>query len=695
MTQHLDDRLDPQQHTEGDGNVIIAGNVGGDVLHATAGNVYQENLQFLGDAAGVRDLIIRDEIDQTYVAWLRQRFVQPVEYADVLRLWASEPASPVVYLEGAPRTGRWTAAVNLLLDAAGTMSDRITVIEPDSETRLDLRRVRRGARVLLDLTDAEAATVAAVEKQLRAFIQTVDDASGRLVVLLSGHETEYLADNSRIRRFTAPNAREVLIKHLTTDGFADDVPAILDDSRVGQLLQTAEVRDAARLSALYLREVRSDRDAKRSIDSRVSAAVDAYHNWSDDLIKRYDEIDDTERRSLLLTVALLDNSTTETLYWSERLLLKLTKTASEQINLLGGKGFSGRLKKLEVVEFSHDRAWFRKHTYDLSVLRHVWTSYPELRDVLVNWVVELGKGHVKALAPAERDRMMVRFVDVCADNGAWEKVVAAATSWNAERSKDTTPHSVRLMTMAALDERIGRKIHKKMYDLVRSPSLDVPTADLVVQVCCGEFGRKHTGKALTLLGHIADRSDSKVAARVVSTVIDLAVRADVLVQVLTKTIEWLNATDKPRQWERARLILLGISDPDRGLLRPADLSDASPSELRVLLRSAWSAVLGSADDVAVDGAVVAWLRMAWEPEWRRPVLGILVEATDGDIKQLARLRLAARRSLPPGSHVWTRSDDDRDVRHEVHDQLTDMIDAVHPANADTPEETAHGTAGDQ
>lgn len=693
MTEPLPDAVDSGQSAEGDNNLLIRGDVGGSVFNnPSSGTQNNDVVQLLGDSAGIRDLIIRDEIDAEHVKWLCERFAEPSGYDSAVALWTS---TPVAYLKGAPKIGKRTAAVNLLVEAKKPTSDRITVIEPDVDTRLDLRRVRKGARVLLDLTDADAATTTVLEKQLRAFATTVDKAGGRLVVLLSGRETEeFRTDNSsRIRELSAPDTDLVLQKHLIADGFTEHEKQVRGDTKVVDLLANAQVSDAARLAALYRREATSSKKTGHSVAQWLDAAISAYHNWSDELILQYDEIDDAEHRSLLLTVALLNNSTTETLYWAERLLLTLAKCESKEEHLLAGRGFAGRLKKLKAVEFGRDRAWLTRHEYDLSVLKHVWASYPELRSVIVNWVVQLGAGHVSALGAPEREQMLIRFVDLCAENDAGYKVLEAVESWNKDRRNDSSPQSVYLLTMAALDERIQSVIHRKLYTWATKDSLAEPTADLVLRVCSGEFGRNHTEKALTRLGHLANHANPKISGQVVAAVIDLAVRDNVLPSVLAKTVEWLNGSNRPRQWEHARQILLFATAPENELIRSHDLTLPQNSELRVLIQNAWAAILDGTDEVAVQDAAMTWLSTAQSPEWRQSVLQVLVAAAGDSLERLSRLRKIARHTLPAGAFSWTGAEGTRDARHEVYDALTNQLDAVHPMNtisAEGPSLGAHG-----
>lgn len=598
----------------GTGNISINGDVR-DI------NQTWTKVQLYGDASGYHDIVVRDEIDPGYVTWLRERFVEPGNYLIARQRLLDEERT--VFIKGEPGCGLWTAAVCLLAERSESDRPTIKVIDVDVSTRLDLRRVPQGALVLLDLAGADRETLEKIEPQLKNFKGTVAGAGGRLVVLMSGLESPDIraSYSGRIVSLLRPSASAVASKHLEADGLPG--AHIVEVPQVKPLLKLAAVADAARLADLVRQEYPSDgtEDERREA---IARAVDAYDDWSSALVTEYDGTadEDIETRSLLLAVALLNHGGIEPLYQAELILHRLAGYTKKNDNLLAGQGFAGRLKKLPSTDYHSGRAWFTRRAYDASVLRHVWNGYPELREKLVDWVVEVGQSVV--LSEVEARDMVDRFAEFCASQDIARTIGDVAKKWALSGKAHGPGLAARLLTVTALDGRVSAVVHRQLYGWARQKDLPKPQADVVQAVCMSEFGRVHTDKALTRLGNLANHNDKKISGSTVDAVRRIAKDNGAFAAALGKLTEWL-ADDKDRRKVIATQILTELTDPGAGMLTPADLEPQS--EVRALLVRAWGSVLGIPDTAVAEPAVAAWLSTAVaRREQCDPMVDVIVDA---------------------------------------------------------------------
>lgn len=641
--------------------ISVGGDVQGDI-NQTWGDL----LQFYGTGSGYRDIIVRDEIASEHVVRLVNRFAKTEKYATALGKLSDHERT--VFLAGQPGSGRWATAVCLLAEVSGEERPTIRVIEPDEDTQLDLRRVQSGAHVLLDLTGTDDKTLRTIEPQIKKFVNTVAEAGGRLVVLMSGQESGdlYTDYDDRIVQLIPPVATDVASKHLDADGLRGK--DVVVKAEVGALLAHASPRDAARFARL----VRQEYSEVGDLDEAVKHAVTAYDDWSQDLVREYDNSgeNDVEHRSLLLTVALLNDTNIEAMHQAEQRLFRLAGYQQKKENLLAGKGFAGRLSALPDTTYRAGRAWFNRRAYDGSVLRHVWSGYPELRDELVTWVTEVGEK--VTLSNTEAKGMVDRFAAFCSSEGVGRPITEVARKWAESGNPLQKKMAVRLLTVGALDDGlVGPVVHRHLNDWARKSDLPRPLADVIRDVCVSQFGRVHTDKALTRLGNLADRNDAKVSSDVVTAVRTLVRDNDVLPQTLAKLAEWL-AGDKVRRKVVAVQIFTALTKPGADVL---DLDMLEQRDMRAPLVRVWRGVLNVDDIAVVEPTVGAWLAAAVaQPHYWAPMLDIFAEATTTDVARSGTLMMCASRWLGVSARYWSSPNSDPRV-----DIFNDLLARIHGA----------------
>lgn len=649
----------------GDGNVTVGGYVTGDI----SVDVRKSGDMFLfGTGSGYRDLIVRDEIDPGHLVWLKDRFAEPDKFTEIVNSLHNDK---VVFLHGRPRSGRWTAGVGALGAVSGDETPTINVIEFDEETQLDLRRVTPKAHILLDLTKTDNDVLNNAEKQIRSFLGTVAAAEAYLVVLLpepppSGLQALY---QGRTKLITEPTAENVLRAHLRTTV----VPAqVVSEPQIVEALASARPADAAWLAELIVREHQlADEGTPFSIVAK--RAVLAYGNWTTELITAYDNVEDWNRRSLLLTVALLGGCSTEIQYWAERELLTIAGYTPPTGRLLEGRGFAGRLTDLEHVCFADDRAGFDRLDYDRSVLRHVWRGYPELRDKLVDWVTKLGLGQRPRLDGDATAGMVNRFFDLCASQNAVKSITEVAENWVGSGKAVHARMAADLITAATLDDRTATVVHRQLNRWASKSDLSLTLVELVLAVCRSEFGRKHTDKALTRLGNLVLHHERQVNDQVVAAALDLVRNNGAFPQVLTKLDEWLRS-GKQRQRAVAVRILRELLSTD---------ADEFISVHRQALARVWQALLAVEDHALVHEAIVSWLDLAVGSNQRVFLLGVLAEAaatSDTPVVRIGAVRMAADQWLGFVPRYW-QEHDHADLRLVVHQALAEKLLARNPFTA--------------
>ncbi|WP_410666187.1 hypothetical protein [Amycolatopsis sp. lyj-84] len=649
----------------GDGNLTVRGDVTGDV---SIGVQKGDMIQVFGTGSGYRDLIVRDEIDPGHLRWLEDRFAEPHDFTGIVN---SLRDNKIVFLYGRPHSGRWTAGVLALKTVSSAETPTINVIEFDEETQLDLRRVAQSAHILLDLTKTDNDVLDNAESQLKSFLGTVAAAEAHLVVLLPeppppGLQSLY---QGRIKQLIAPAAGDVLHAHLQETSVPGE---IVSDPQITEALTSARPADAAWLADLIAREYHLAGEGA-AIGTVAEKAVLAYGNWTAELITVVDREEDWNRRSLMLTVALLGGCSTETQYWAERELLTTAGYTPPTGKLLEGRGFAGRLTELKGVSFADDRARFDRLGYDRSVLRHVWRGYPELRDRLVKWVTELGLGQQPRLDDNARAGMVSRFLDLCASQDATKFITKVAEKWAGSGKTVPARMAADLLTAGALDDRSAPVVHRQLNEWARKSDLAPALVDLVLTVCQSEFGGKHTDKALTRLGNLALHTERQVNDKVVAAVLALVRDNGAFPQVLAKLDEWLRS-GKERQRAVAVRILRELLSVDAGEFIGVH---------RQALVRVWQVLLAVEDHALVHEAIGSWLDLATGSDQRVFLLGVLGEAAtafDASVARIGTVRMAADRWLGFVPRYWD-DHDSTDPRLVVHQALAEALLPGHPFTA--------------
>lgn len=587
-----------------------------------------------------------DQILDTTVDWQYDRFAEPAGYreaADVLR------NGRLLLLTA--DSGARTAALCLLREVH-EKSRTIDHVEVEQDTRLQLRRIDADALVLIDFRTVE--DTRDIERQIGGFVDQLRD--GRVVVLLSGNESEEFRNRLEHlhRHLAAPAPEAVLRAHLHHDLPEDQLTAVLTTHDWHELSRAARPAEVTHLADL-IRRSRNEAPSGSPVQKWIDEALIAFHNYSKILSKEFDQAGPMSR-TLTLALALVNNGRHESVYWAEQILLEVTGYPEDDSkHVLASEGFLGRLVKIPNATHTAERAWFTRRDYDTSVLHHAWRGFPQLREPIGKWIIEVAFDARVHLDLAVQRSLAERLLALCTENRAAKPLLAAVEKWVSSNGA----LAAGLLDEAAVDRGTTVDVRRKMYAWATDPQLDVPLARAVIESCAAEFGRLHTHLALTRLGHLANHQRSEIVRRVVSALLALAGEHRKASAVLARATEWLRTGTHP-QWVVAAEVVRELTRPGGGYLsgRPDDLATA-----------AWRAILGSAESGAAHDAVREWLDIALEPATRQEALEVLLVAADGEVRSLDLLSMAG--------YLWHR--DDPEARSDVHDELRRQIHARHPA----------------
>ncbi|GGN27228.1 hypothetical protein GCM10011609_82410 [Lentzea pudingi] len=586
--------------------------------------------------------VFGDQILPTTLTWQRDRFAEPVGF-----LAAVEFLRVNKFLLLTAASGARTAALCLLHDVHRE-ARMVEHVEVEQDTELRLRRVSEDALVLIDFRTAE--DTSPVEAQIGGFIRE-QVPEGHVVVLLSGNESEEFQGRygHLHRSLPKPLSHEVLHAHLRHDLPGDRLDLLLKDADWLELAEGARPADVVHFADLFMR---AWRDAPQGNPTRD--ALEAFHKYAKTLANQFDSRSARER-SVLLALALVNNGRHESIYRAERILLDLTDHQDEDPRqVLASEGFVSRLTKIADATTSLDRTRLTRRDYDTSVLNHVWRGFPQLREHLSDWIIEVVFDEQARLEPQTRGEIAVRLLTLCTDTRDAKPLLAAVQKW----AQHNIALAAGLLDEAAVNENTTVEVRRRMYWWARSSDLPVPLARAVIDACAAKFGVLYPQFALTRLGHLTGHFRADVVRRVEAAMLVLAKERGNADVVLVRMTEWLR-TSTGEQWAAAAFVVRELTMPGNGF-RSSDDSGVV----------AWRAILRSSNHSGVVRGLSDWFSAAAAAGAgaRTAAFGLVLDAAGDDVNALNLLSMSVDR--------WKR--DQPEGRTEVHDELRRRIDAQHP-----------------
>ncbi|EHK88727.1 hypothetical protein SZMC14600_03436 [Saccharomonospora azurea SZMC 14600] len=644
----------------GDGQVHVRDN---------SGVIFQMGL--MGELPRDVHRLLRTSLDErpsatTLLSDVDRVFVQPRNFDLLLDRLAT---AGVLLLTGVPGSGRRTTALKLLSksgDPEHTCWELDTDREHDDEkVSLDVPEDVEGDGLLLDLTSHGLGDC---ERWLDAVHQAraqLRDRRCTLVVLVTSTFANQPGRwwSTLVKQLHPPTPRAVLAAHLRAIGIAagdaelDDVLGPVADRGLGTLAHLATL-------------IADEREAQPEAGLRSWAA--RAHTVLDDrpatLTPWLNEHRDAPARALMLSAAMLEGCSAETVWTASETLLRQVRFTAPQSPVLERRGVSERLGELGfdverdgAVRLRRDKGFHHRH-----VRAHFFADHPDLREPLTQWVVQVGQN--RALTVADRTVLALRFTEQCLGIGRPELVSEVIGEWL--RGSDFPPlagcaHG--MLRSGLLHDRHGAHFRWQIWNWARQPPPDAPSAFLTMlgDVCQDVIAPRYPSQAIVRLHHLARHRRPEVSEHAV-TLLSRSVQDR---RFLRRLVQRFWDVFEKRVRENDVVLFGRLLTPETfdGGEQPGRL--LAERGVRGHLTRSWKVVLEQPRQWW-QGGVFAWLHGALDPHRREVVVDILAAACAGDLTLSSQLEQTATHWFDA-----VTGDDTRDAAH-VLDLLRARLDSA-------------------
>ncbi|MFD7160975.1 hypothetical protein ACFV9C_40770 [Kribbella sp. NPDC059898] len=443
------------------------------------------------------------------VEFLHRVFVRPPGFHK-LQERLNQPGSTVI-LTGPPGCGRRTAAQMLLCPSADDARSLRLLSSADlvGDERLSAEDVSEVDRLMLDVSDLDLESFAACQVELVNCAAIVNQQRASLVVLVPDQSHRLLHDDlqSLRERIGYPDRWQVLDSHLNKE-YRLPLKRSSISSEIHAFLDQLPLRDVARV-AKYLDETRSQ---GLGTEAWVSGALTGLEDHEKAIATLLDRLQSVEDRTLLLTAAMLEASSLESVYFAEgRLQAALGYELSSEPHRLAQPGIADRVRAVgDELQVSEGTVRFSRPAFGTALLDHFWDGYPDLRRQFAQWV---STSYAWADTDAQ-DRAAVaqRFAAQTVRTLQLSELYGLVESWADAGRDEQRRLAVGMMTQVLLDDRSGPLARQQLYNWAYSPKLSSSLGQIVIQLCRHVVAASHLKQALIRLRWLADHSAIREAA---------------------------------------------------------------------------------------------------------------------------------------------------------------------------------------
>ncbi|UCM89250.1 hypothetical protein [Streptomyces marincola] len=434
-------------------------------------------------------------------------FAEPPCYPEALAQFGSR----VLFLSGAPGTGRRTLALNLLGRHSGSLALRAVDSDVDLAQWRPEHRDARG--YLLDgLTAREPLRRTALD-QLRVRLKK---ARAHMVIVLPQdpallHRLKHELDVTPVRH-EPPPPHDVLDARLA-DAVPDPAerarllaglaPGLLDELLVPELVpaQVAELVDElaagntdadslrGRLSFLATEEApRLLHDLRGNADSLALLLATCVFEGLDHRVVR-----DEAERLLRLADGRLDAmlpSSAESEVPRPNPAFVFRTSLSGMMNDIGARSDTRETRSASGFDYTVEPVRFTRHRRGEAVLRHVWREYGHLSPLLTDWLQTV---------PAEEDLVhpVGRVMGMAARWGGGRRALAHIATLAGHDRMTTRGIAAYALGMAAEDPVLAGEVRHRLGNWSHAVSWQLRST--VAYACGSEFGASRPEQALRLL----------------------------------------------------------------------------------------------------------------------------------------------------------------------------------------------------
>ncbi|MBB4950470.1 hypothetical protein F4556_006005 [Kitasatospora gansuensis] len=675
------------------------------VLRAAVSELRQEALFNFGEMTAVKltavlgQLLEHSELPHRYLKTVRAVFAEPDGYPETYA--ALEEPGAVLVLLRKPGAGRAFTAHALLADLHLRTGATVGPLSFGGTARFPLRRLphEENAGYLLELpADEENFTVSDdFGAMLHEIHHILEKRNSRLIVLAAPKQWQRVsaqAPPNIVPVLGRPDPLKIAGAWLRAEAPDLDSRRWLDDERISGLLARQRPSDVLQIVALILKADEAKHPALRSdadpdgFNAKVLDVLKARTAWREDLLEWHRKPGRTSfERNFLLVAALFRNASVGHVYAQTAELCSRFKTPVS----LRGQEAPGVVELVDEIgaelDLGADTLDFGRPGWDDAVLGYFWVDRPTARMTFLSWMADAPRTRAKGLLESfTRDERLLLANRVGAFAVRWatrhrksDPLDQIITAWS--KDPDLWRAATDLISAAALHPTFGRLIHEFL--LRWSKSKDNPAlCRLAVDVCAGEFGRRHTGKALIRLGHAAESETPAVQESLRAAVRTIWSDPTARESLFTSIIQWC-APESPRLRSgcRAFAALATLTSSRSGtannsvLLVPGDGENGEFVPKPGDLSAGWSALLSSEEEKAgTADAFNLWMDTAHQrPDLQPLIFGVLRGALSAAAPgQARRLRHQLRDVLYEWQPVPATDADP--ARVQLRHELADLLD---------------------
>ncbi|EMD22682.1 hypothetical protein [Amycolatopsis azurea] len=478
---------------------------------------------------------------------------------------------------------------------------------------------------------------------------------------------------------------------------ANEIKALLADQPPAEVLDIVElIRSAAHAAPgqlVALQETEEEADHAELADGgdrwfarRVQTVVEARRNWRKQLLSWHRHRERTSlQRSFLLAAAALPSAPGAYVYaLANKLEGKLSGKQQSDLAALSAPGIIELVDAIEADLADDDTVVFRHDGWDDAALHYFWTDRPFSRQTFLTWLAE---------APTDTHRSTFESLTGGQQQELAARIARFAVHWAARQQRPeplaklaSTWYDSTLLWqvfVAALDEAATqssthRYIHSMLLNWVTRRK-DLALWRAVAEVCGLEFGRRHTGKALRRLKHVAAIADPEIEQAVQRSVITLWDDTSVRETLFDTVIGWCENPATTSVAYRAFSALAAKTDHDQitpTLLARGDQAGFIPSAAD--LATGWTVLLSPQGSKEAEQLVLAtvhqWLDVALrQHQLQDDVLGLLRNAVNHPEEPGV---ISPRERLRHYLFTWLEASDGTDIteRNNIYLRLSKLFD---------------------
>ncbi|MET8888899.1 MULTISPECIES: hypothetical protein [Streptomyces] len=627
-------------------------------LARAVADLRQEALFNFGEMTGVKltavleQMLEHSELPDAYLDTVRAVFAPPEGYAAALRQ-LMEPGAVVVLLRE-PGAGRSFAAQALLADLRQRTGARVGPLSFGGGSRFPVRRLplEENVAYLLELpADEEKFEVAEDFGAVLGRIQyTLGKRNSRLVVLTAPEQWARIcrgAPPGVVPLLGQPDPAKIAVAWLRAEAPELDASKWVQDDRIAGLLRNQAPGDVLQVVSLIINATRGRRRSTSTsattdaFTQQVLDVVAARNNWRSSLLQWHSKEGRTSfQRNFLLVAAMFRNAPVAHVYaQTAELSEQLSKREAVALEGQGSPGVIEMVDSIDAELAADDTVQFSKPGWDDAVLNYFWVDRPMARTEFLAWMAKAPLARttkfLETFTPEDRlllaNRVGAFAVRWAVRHGKANPLEDVVIAWRKDDALWAA--AVDLISAAALHPTMSRFVHAVLLRWSKNAGADRAALQKIsVEVCAGEFGRRHTGKALRRLRHAAETVHDDVQTSLYEAVRNLWADASARPTLFSSVVEWCSADPSRAEAGRRSFLALAtlLSKEDRGLPVLLSTGEDQPDFPTADLISGWRTLLDSgsvADDSA--RAVGLWMDAAVEyPDQRPVVFNVLRGAVD-------------------------------------------------------------------